>query len=106
VFLLVKGKVRVMIGERVLNELGPGACIGEMAVFDSAPRSATVRAIERTRALVVPGEGFKALMLDRPEMAQAIIAELVRRMRGMIAQQSPGGAPAPGTSGSIPVARS
>jgi CRP/FNR family transcriptional regulator/CRP/FNR family cyclic AMP-dependent transcriptional regulator len=84
----------------VLNELGPGACIGEMAVFDAQPRSATVRAIERARVLVVPGEGFKHLLLDRPEMAQAIIAELVRRMRGMM------GTPAgPTTSGSIPVPR-
>ncbi len=109
VFLLVKGKVRVFKGgldgtpERTLNELGPGACIGEMAVFDLAPRSATVRATERTRALIVPGDGFKHLLLDRPEMAQAIIAELVRRMRGLMAG---GPLPAtPATSGSLPVQR-
>ncbi|MCE9574366.1 MAG: cyclic nucleotide-binding domain-containing protein [Deltaproteobacteria bacterium] len=93
VFLLVKGRVRVFKGagadERTLSELGPGACIGEMAVFDAAPRSATVRALERARVLVVPGEGFKALLVDRPEMSQAIIAELVRRMRGLIASAAP-----------------
>jgi CRP/FNR family cyclic AMP-dependent transcriptional regulator len=71
VFLLVKGKVRVFTGggdrpERTLSELGPGACIGEMAVFDAAPRSATVRAVERTRLLVVPGAEFKALLVERP----------------------------------------
>jgi hypothetical protein len=108
VFLVVKGRVRVVKavaeGERVLNELGPGACIGEMAVFDAAPRSATVRATERVRALVIPGEGFKTLMLDRPEMAQAIIAELVRRMRGLLA--GPGAPAGPSTSGSMPIARS
>lgn len=91
VFLLVKGKVRVFTGgdggrpERTLSELGPGACIGEMAVFDAAPRSATVRAIERTRLLVVPGGEFKALLVERPEISTAIIAELVRRMRGLMA---------------------
>jgi hypothetical protein len=111
VFLIVKGRVRILKGgptidggaERTLNELGPGACIGEMAVFDAAPRSATVRAMERTRALIVPGEGFKHLMLDRPEMAQAIIAELVRRMRGLMA-----GGPAPvnpTVTGSMPAQR-
>jgi hypothetical protein len=93
VFLLVKGKVSVFTGggadgrpERVLSELGPGACIGEMAVFDAAPRSATVRAVERTRSLTLPGDDFKALLSQRPEMAQVIIAELVRRMRGLMAQ--------------------
>ena len=91
VFLLVKGKVRVFTGgtgdrpERTLSELGPGACIGEMAVFDAAPRSATVRAVERTRLLVVPGGEFKALLVERPEISTAIIAELVRRMRGLMA---------------------
>lgn len=91
VYLIVKGSVRVFTGgtdgrpERVLSELGPGACIGEMAVLDASPRSATVRALERTRTLRVPGEGFKRVMSERPEMSQAIVAELVKRMRGMMA---------------------
>ncbi|MBA3392357.1 MAG: cyclic nucleotide-binding domain-containing protein [Deltaproteobacteria bacterium] len=95
VYLIVKGLVRVFTGgdgeraERVLSELGPGACIGEMAVLDAAPRSATVRAIERTRTLRVPGEGFKRVMSERPEMSQAIVAELVKRMRGMMNSPSP-----------------
>jgi hypothetical protein len=91
VYLLVKGKVKVFTGggsdgrpERVMNELGPGACIGEMAVFDAAPRSATVRALERTRSLTLPGDDFKGLLNQRPEMSQVIIAELVRRMRGLM----------------------
>jgi hypothetical protein len=91
VFLIVKGSVRVFTGggdrpERTLSEQGAGACIGEMAVLDASPRSATVRAIERTRALRVPGEGFTRVMSERPEMSQAIVAELVKRMRGMMAQ--------------------
>jgi hypothetical protein len=90
VYLVVKGRVQVVVGsgdgEKVINELGPGACIGEMAVLDASPRSATVRTIERTRALRVPGEGFKRVMSERPEMSEAIVAELVRRMRGLMAQ--------------------
>jgi CRP-like cAMP-binding protein len=105
VFLLVKGRVRVFTGggdrgpERTLSELGPGACIGEMAVFDAAPRSATVRALVRSRVLVVTGDGFKQLLLDRPEMGQAIIAELVRRMRGLMTA-APAAAPAAPPAGS------
>ena len=96
VYLIVKGCVQVFTGgidgrpERVLSELGAGACIGEMAVLDASPRSATVRATDRTRTLRVPGEGFKRVMSERPEMSQAIVAELVKRMRGMMA-----GGPAP-----------
>lgn len=95
VYLIVKGEVTVFTGgqddrpERVLSQLGAGACIGEMAVLDASPRSATVRANERTRMLRVPGEGFKRVMSERPEMSQAIVAELVKRMRGMMAGGSP-----------------
>jgi len=91
VYLIVKGEVTVFTGgsddrpERVLSLLGSGACIGEMAVLDASPRSATVRANERTRMLRVPGEGFKRVMSERPEMSAAIVAELVKRMRGMMA---------------------
>jgi len=98
VYLMVKGRVKVFTGgtgdrsERVLSELGPGACIGEMAVFDAAPRSATVRAIERSRTLVLPGDDFKALLGQRPDMAQVIIMELVKRMRGLMS--APATAPA------------
>ncbi len=93
VYLIVKGKVRVYVGggerpETTLNELGPGSCIGEMAVLDHEPRSASVQALERTRTLRVPGEGFKRVMSERPEMSEAIVAELVRRMRALNAQVS------------------
>jgi len=57
-----------------------------MAVLDASPRSATVRATGRTRLLRVPGEGFKRVMSERPEMSQAIVAELVKRMRGLMAR--------------------
>jgi hypothetical protein len=90
VFLIVKGKVKVFTGggerpERVLSELGAGACLGEMAVFDAAPRSATVEALAPTRVLVLPGAEFKGLLAERGDMAQVIIAELVKRMRGLMA---------------------
>ncbi|HEX5060656.1 MAG TPA: cyclic nucleotide-binding domain-containing protein, partial [Kofleriaceae bacterium] len=98
VYLIVKGRVRVFVGggsrpEKTINELGPGSCIGEMAVLDASPRSATVRALDPTRALRVPGEGFKRVMSERPEMSEAIVAELVRRMRGMMAQATKGDPP-------------
>jgi hypothetical protein len=95
VYLIVRGRVRIYVGggdrpEKVLNELGAGACIGEMAVLDREPRSASVRALERTRALRLPGEGFKRVMSERPEMSEAIVSELVRRMRRLTAQLSDG----------------
>ena len=108
VYLVVKGRLAIFVGgkdgrpETQINDVGAGACIGEMAVLDSSPRSASVRAIERTRALRVPGEGFKALLSERPEMSEAIVAELVHRMRGLMAQTT--GSVGPRTSLTMAVA--
>src|SRR3569623_724057 len=106
VYLIVKGSVRVFVGgdkvvsadgsrrpATTINEAGAGACIGEMAVHAASPRTASVRGLDRSRARRVPGEGFKRLRSERPEMSEASVAELVHRMRGLLAQTS-GTAPA------------
>ena len=78
--------------KRALGVLTGGACIGEMAVFSNAPRSATVRAEGNTRTLVLPGDEFKALLMARPAIAQSIIEQLVGRLRGLIRPEPRAGA--------------
>lgn len=95
VFLLVSGEVRIFVGgtdgtpARDLNVAGAGACIGEMAVLDAEPRSASVEAVTPTRALILPGGPFKTLLVARPEMSEAIIHQLVGRLRRLIARGAP-----------------
>ena len=42
---------------------------------------------EQKYSTTFAGEGFKELLSTRPEMSQAIIGELVRRMRGLMQQR-------------------
>src|SRR5262245_3384401 len=65
VYVLVEGRVRMLRRtregtERELDEVGPGAIFGELAVLDEAPRVATVRAIDPCRCLVLPRWEFMA----------------------------------------------
>ena len=50
--VVISGRVRVSRTlehkERVLSELGPGSCLGEMAVLDNRPRSADAVALSKT----------------------------------------------------------
>ena len=89
VFLVVGGRVQVWTehrGEkRVLDELSPGSCIGEMAVFDQSPRSANVTSMIPTRCLKLPADDFRALMHSRPAIMQRVVEVLVGRLRKMIA---------------------
>jgi CRP-like cAMP-binding protein len=64
-----------------LIELGPGATVGELAVLVPAPRAASVTALEPTLVLRVDQAVLDELLVDWPELAQGVIAELVSRLR-------------------------
>jgi len=80
-FAVVEGRVRVHRGDRTLVELGPGATVGELAVLVPAPRAASVTALEPTLVLRVDQAVLEELLLDWPELAHGVIAELVSRLR-------------------------
>lgn len=85
-FCLVEGEVEVLRGagtpeERHLNRLGPGAYLGEMAVLDGSPRSATVVAASTVRVLVIAGERLRELVHEMPELAFDLLRVLAERVR-------------------------
>jgi len=56
-----------------IARLGPGASFGEMALLDPGCRSATVRAIDRMRILVIPIDQIITLAKERPTFVRALI---------------------------------
>ena len=89
VFILVHGQVSVAArgggafagAERETAVLGPGEVIGELAILDGSPRSATVRAKGGPiRFLRIPGHGFRRL-LQRPRLAESLLTTLAGRVR-------------------------
>src|SRR4051794_38696766 len=74
-----------------LTELRPGAIFGELAMFGGETRSASVEALERTRALAILAGDLRRLMLQHPEIAVNMLEGLADRLRGAnerIARQS------------------
>jgi serine/threonine protein phosphatase PrpC/CRP-like cAMP-binding protein len=57
-FIVLTGQVRVFSGDVVLTHLGPGQHLGEMALVDKAPRSASVAADEPSKVLAVRRRDF------------------------------------------------
>ena len=64
-----------------LAQLRPPALLGEMAMFGSAPRSATVEAVEPTRTLAILAADMRRVLLSRPVIAMAMLDELAARVR-------------------------
>jgi CRP-like cAMP-binding protein len=89
-FLLVlqRGAVSVFrtaaSGERaVLTVVRPPEVLGEVALLDGAPRSASVEAIEDTVALALSRSGFLDLVHSQPALLEAVLRSfgaLVRRL--------------------------
>jgi CRP-like cAMP-binding protein len=78
--VLIQGEADVVRKGRVVNELGPGDFVGEIALVSGKPRTATVRTRGPARILVVTASGFRALMHDVPSIQDKVLAALAARI--------------------------
>jgi CRP-like cAMP-binding protein len=67
-------------GQLPLATVSSGRVIGEMAIVDNAPRSATVRANKPTRLLALDRETFDELTESRPDIAVPILRNVARML--------------------------
>ena len=86
VFILLKGEVRILkkdsAGEKFIGTEKAGGFIGEMAVLDPAPRSATlVAGDEGARALRLNGDAFRDALNRDPTIAASVLRILAQRLR-------------------------
>lgn len=74
-----------------LSTFGPGSIFGELAMFESERRSATVETIDGLEAVAILGADMRRLMRDNVEVALGVVVSLGRRLRAAnerIASQS------------------
>jgi len=65
----------------VLERLGPGAVVGELALLDGGERSADIAAVTPSRLRRLDRRGFERLVHASPEVQDAISRTLVARLR-------------------------
>lgn len=86
-FILTEGKVHITQSAgpgqppREIAVLGAGEVIGEMALLDDLPRSATVTAVDPCRCLLVPVWDFRATLRESPDIAIKLLTQLSKRLR-------------------------
>ena len=78
--ILVQGEADVVRKGKVVNELGPGDFVGEIALVSGKPRTATVRTRGPARVLVLGASGFRTLMHDVPSIQGKVLAALTARL--------------------------
>jgi serine/threonine protein phosphatase PrpC len=77
-YLILTGKVSVHLGATELAQLGPGAHFGEMALIDSAPRSASITTLEDCTFLRFDRKQFFALVRREHELAKKILWNILQ----------------------------
>ena len=66
--------------ERILAILGPGSIVGELAMIDGLPRSASVQALRDSRLTFVSRNKFRECLRDSPELYASLVDTLVARL--------------------------
>jgi hypothetical protein len=82
--LIVEGEVGVYsdpTDTEPIAKLGKGEVVGEMALLDAAPRSATVKAETDLQTLVIEQDAFLSILVQRSEVVLALLRSLTRRLR-------------------------
>lgn len=82
VFIVATGEADVRIDGKTVARVGPGEPLGEMALLEDTPRSATVTALTPMRVLVLDPGQF-ADLLGNPRVDQSIHEVQTRRHRGV-----------------------
>ncbi len=62
-----------------LSYVPAGSFVGEMAVIDGKPRTATVRAAVKSDVIRLAGEPFRALLAAKPQLLDKLRAEMASR---------------------------
>ena len=84
--IVVEGAVRVSVlssagGEATVAVLGPGEFLGDLALLDGRPRSASAIVLQPTKTLVVTRDDFRRWLRERPQAALALLEALSLRIR-------------------------
>lgn len=79
--VIAEGTAAVLVGTREVARLGPGDVIGELALLDRGPRTATVIAVTDIEAFVASHEEFLQILVGVPSIALALAVSLARRLR-------------------------
>ena len=80
-YVIIDGEVGVTSGGQTLAKLGPGTYVGEQALLDPGPRTATVTALGDTQAVLLSSREFYAAIDDVPGLSRKLLAGMAKRLR-------------------------
>ena len=80
-YAIIDGEVGVTSGGETLAKLGAGTYVGEQALLDPGPRTATVTALRDTQAVLLSSREFYAAIDDVPGLSRKLLTGMAKRLR-------------------------
>ena len=84
-YIVQSGTIDMVIGDKVIETVGPNEAIGVMSMIDGAPRSSSALVREDCELSVIDPRMFRFMVDEVPNFALYIMGVLARRIRGMSA---------------------
>jgi len=78
--IVLEGEIEVRKGDEVVATRGPGSYVGEIALIDNRPRTATVIAKTPVVIEVIGRREFRTLLADAPELQAEIMNTMAQRL--------------------------
>ena len=88
-YVVIEGKLEILVESTTVEIAGPGSIIGEMALIDDSPRSATVVAKTHCRLVPVDQGQFQYMVSQGPFFALQVMKVMADRLRKMNAEIRP-----------------
>jgi CRP-like cAMP-binding protein len=80
-FVVMKGSLLVKRNGKKVNTLGVGAMVGELALLDHGPRTASVITETDCNLFVIDSRSFAGVLDTVPSLAHKLLASLASRIR-------------------------
>lgn len=84
-YIMQSGKVEIYVstpqGDKSFAVIGPGEFFGEMAIIDKGNRSASARAVEETRVIMLDEKTFDLHIQSNPAIVRKILKNMSIRLR-------------------------
>ena len=82
-YVVKSGDLQILDGNHVYETVSAGGILGEMALLDAAPRSATARAIRPSVVIPIDERRFLFMVQQTPFFALRVMRVMSARLRAM-----------------------
>jgi CRP/FNR family transcriptional regulator, cyclic AMP receptor protein len=80
-YIVLEGELEIRVKDKVIDTTGPGGIVGEMALIDNSPRSASCVAKTACKIVPVNERQFNFMVQETPNFAITVMRMMCDRLR-------------------------